>query len=93
MSKAKIKKDMTVRVIAGADRGKVGKVLKVDRKAERVCVEGVAIRKKTIRRSQTHPNGGIEEVEAMIHISNVMSEDRWQARAEARKARSGGGQG
>ena len=87
MSKAKIKPDMTVRVIAGADRGKIGKVLKVDRKAERVSVEGVAIRKKTIRRSQTHPNGGIEESEGMIHISNVMSEDTWQARIKAREAR------
>ena len=87
MSKAKIKKDMTVRVISGADRGKIGKVLKVDRKAERVSVEGVAIRKKTIRRSQTHPNGGIEESEGMIHISNVMSEDTWQARIKAREAR------
>lgn len=88
MSKAKIKKDMTVRVIAGADRGKVGKVLKVDREAGRVSVEGVAVRKKTIRRSQTHPNGGIEESEAMIHISNVMSEDVWQAKKNAREAKS-----
>lgn len=88
MSKAKIKKDMTVRVISGADRGKVGKVLKVDREAGRVAVEGVAVHKKTIRRSQTHPNGGIEETEAMIHISNVMNEEVWQAKAEARKAKT-----
>ena len=90
MANAKIKKDMTVRVIAGADRGKVGKVLKVDRKAERVAVEGVAIRKKTIRRSQTHPNGGIEESEGMIHISNVMNEEVWQARIKAREAKKQG---
>ena len=87
MAQAKIKKDMTVRVIAGADRGKVGKVLKVDRAKGRVSVEGVAIRKKTIRRSQTHPNGGIEESEGTIHISNVMNEETWQARIKAREAR------
>ena len=87
MAQAKIKKDMTVRVIAGADRGKVGKVLKVDREKGRVAVDGVAIRKKTIRRSQTHPNGGIEESEGMIHISNVMNEETWQARIKAREAR------
>ena len=87
MTMAKIKKDMTVRVIAGADRGKVGKVLKVDREKGRVAVEGVAIRKKTIRRSQTHPNGGIEESEGKIHISNVMNEETWQARIKAREAR------
>ena len=87
MAQAKIKKDMTVRVIAGADRGKVGKVLKVDREKGRVSVEGVAIRKKTIRRSQAHPNGGIEESEGTIHISNVMNEETWQARIKAREAR------
>ena len=86
MAQAKIKKDMTVRVIAGADRGKVGKVLKVDREKGRVAVEGVAIRKKTIRRSQAHPNGGIEESEGTIHISNVMNEERYRARRSRKSA-------
>ena len=80
MAKAKIKKDDVVFVIAGADKGKSGKVIKVDRKAGRVLVEGISVHKKTIRRSQANPNGGIEEKECPIDISNVMNEERYRAR-------------
>lgn len=84
MSKSLIKKDAIVYVIAGDDKGKSGKVLHVDRKAGRVTVEGIAVRKKTIRRSQAHPNGGIEKTEAPIAISNVMAEEKYQARRAAK---------
>jgi len=84
MANAKVKKGDVVRVIAGADKGKTGKVLKVDPKHDRVTVEGVAVRKKAVRRSQANPNGGILEVEAPIHISNVMNEERYRARHEAK---------
>ena len=85
MSKSLIKKDAIVYVIAGADKGKSGKVLHVDHKAGRVTVEGVAVRKKTIRGSRAHPNGGREEVPAWIDISNVMAEETYQARRAAKK--------
>ncbi len=85
MAKSLIKKDAIVYVIAGADRGKSGKVLNVDRKAGRVTVEGIAIHKKTIRRSQANPNGGIQNVESPIHISNVMAEEKYLARHKAKK--------
>ncbi len=84
MAKANIKKNDVVFVIAGADKGKSGKVLKGDPKKQRVTVEGVSVRKKTIRRSQAHPNGGINDVEMPIHISNVMSEERYRARRTAK---------
>ena len=84
MAKSLIKKDAIVYVIAGADRGKSGKVMNVDRKAGRVTVEGVAIHKKTIRRSQANPNGGIQNVESPIHISNVMAEEKYLARHKAK---------
>ena len=84
MAKSLIKKDAIVYVIAGADRGKSGKVLHVDRKAGRVTVEGIAIHKKTIRRSQANPNGGIQSVESPIHISNVMAEETYLARHKAK---------
>ena len=84
MANAKVKKGDVVRVIAGADKGKTGKVLKVDPKHDRVTVEGVAVRKKAVRRSQANPNGGIQEVEAPIHISNVMNGERYRARQEAK---------
>ena len=54
-----IKKNDVVFVIAGDDKGKSGKVLRVDRKAGRVYVEGLNMLKKTMRRSQDRPQGGI----------------------------------
>lgn len=85
MANAKVKKGDVVVVIAGSDKGKTGKVLKVEPKHDRVTVEGVALRKKAMRRTQDNPNGGIKDIEAPIHISNVMNEERYRARKEAKK--------
>ncbi|MBO8152510.1 MAG: 50S ribosomal protein L24 [Candidatus Marinimicrobia bacterium] len=68
----KIKKGDTVIVISGDDKGKVGKVLKVFPKKQRVIVEGVNFIKRHTRPSQKNPQGGIIEKEAPIHISNVV---------------------
>jgi len=68
----KIKKGETVIVVSGDDKGKVGKVLKVFPKKQRVIVEGVNFIKRHTRPSQKNPQGGIIEKEAPIHISNVM---------------------
>lgn len=70
--KLKIKKGDVVQVIAGADKGKSGKVLEVDTVDSRILVEGVNIRKKHVKPSQTNPQGGIVSKEAKIHYSNVM---------------------
>ena len=72
MSKIKIKKGDTVRVIAGKDKGKEGKVLVVDRKNERVIVEGVNMITKHVRQQNGMQQGGIVHQEAGIHVSNVM---------------------
>ena len=85
MAKAKIKKGDVVRVIAGSDKGKTGKVLTVLPKKERVIVEGIAVRKKAVRRSQSNPNGGIIEREAPIHISNVMNDETSRAKMDAKQ--------
>ncbi len=87
MSKANIKKGDVVVVLAGSDKGKKGKVLRVDRKAGRVTVEGVNVQKKTMRRSQERPQGGIMDVEGPIDISNVMEETRYNARPQIAKAK------
>ncbi|WP_348534488.1 50S ribosomal protein L24 [Pontiella agarivorans] len=71
MSKAKIKKGDNVKVIAGDDKGKEGKVLEVAPEAGRVLVEGVNLVKKAMRQSEENPQGGIVEREAPIAISNV----------------------
>ena len=67
----RIKKGDTVLVISGEYKGKTGKVLHVDTKRERVVVEGVNMRKRHQRPTQRNPKGGIVEMEAPIHISNV----------------------
>ena len=72
MSTMKIKKDDMVRVIAGADKDKEGKVLSVDTKKSKVLVEGVNMVTKHAKPSAANQNGGIIQKEAPIDISNVM---------------------
>ncbi len=71
----RIKKGDTVKVISGNDKGKVGKVLKVLVKEERVVVEGINIVSRHTRPSNAYPDGGIIKKEAPIAISNVMYYD------------------
>ncbi|HRI47101.1 MAG: 50S ribosomal protein L24 [Ignavibacteriaceae bacterium] len=68
----KIRKNDNVMVVAGNDKGKTGKVLKVFPKDSRVIIEGVNIRKRHTKPSQKNQQGGIIEKEAPIHVSNVM---------------------
>ncbi len=72
MSTLKIKKGDTVKVIAGKDNNKEGKVLSVDVKNNKVVVEGVNMVSKHTKPSQANPNGGIVQKEAPIDMSNVM---------------------
>ncbi|MEJ2638693.1 MAG: 50S ribosomal protein L24 [Desulfosarcinaceae bacterium] len=70
-SKCQLKRDDKVKVLAGKDKGKVGKVLKVLRKKERVLVENINTVKRHTRPSAQNRQGGIIESEAPIHWSNV----------------------
>ena len=71
--KVKIKKDDTVKVIAGRDRGKTGRVLQVDAERGKVLIEGVSLVKRHTRPNpQKQIKGGIAERESAIAISNVM---------------------
>ena len=67
-----IKKDDKVRIIAGKEKGKIGKVLRVLHEKERVIVENVNFVKRHTRPGGKTPRGGILEKEASIHWSNVM---------------------
>ena len=67
----KIKVGDNVRVITGSNKGKEGKVLKVLRDENRVLVDGVNIIKKHVKPNRANETGGILEVEAPIHLSNV----------------------
>jgi large subunit ribosomal protein L24 len=69
--KLHIRKGDTVKVIAGDDKGKSGKVLEVNLEKRRAFVEGVNIMTKHEKPSAGKPEGGIKKVEAPVHISNL----------------------
>ena len=69
--KFKLKKEDSVEVIAGKDKGKRGRVLKILREKGRLVVEGINIVKKAKKRKNQRDRGGIIEVESTIHYSNV----------------------
>lgn len=71
MGKLHIKKNDTVLVLAGEDKGKTGKVLKVLVEKNRALVEGVNMVSKSTKPSAQNPQGGIVKQEAPIHISNL----------------------
>jgi large subunit ribosomal protein L24 len=71
MSKLHIKKGDIVYVNAGEDKGKTGRVLKVDVAKQRAIVEGVNIVSKHTKPNVRNPQGGIEKIEAPVHISNL----------------------
>ena len=71
MAKFNIKKNDTVIVLAGEDKGKTGKVLKVLTDKQRALVEGVNMVNKSAKPSAKNPQGGFVKMEAPIHISNI----------------------
>ena len=74
----RIKKGDTVKVISGSEKGKVGKILEIDRKAMRARVEGVAMVKRHVKpgRIPSMPDGGILEKAGTVHVSNLMIVDK-----------------
>ena len=84
----KIKVGDNVQVITGSNKGKEGKVLNVLRKDNRVVVDGVNIVKKHVKPNRTNESGGILEIEAPIHISNVKvltKESKKETKKEVKK--------
>ncbi|WP_163499414.1 50S ribosomal protein L24 [Helicobacter suis] len=71
----RIKKEDMVRVIAGDDKGKVGKVLAIFPKKSMVIVEGCKLAKKSIKPTDENPKGGHVFKEMPMHISNVKKEE------------------
>jgi large subunit ribosomal protein L24 len=70
--KVDLKKDDKVKVVTGKDKGKIGKILKVNQKKNRVLIENINMIKRHSRPTATNRQGGIVEREAAIHWSNVM---------------------
>lgn len=84
MVKLHVKRGDEVVVIAGAEKGKRGKIVRVYPKTERIIVEGVRMIKKHTKKNQQNPQGAIVEKEGTLHISNVMLAEKFEARAAKR---------
>ena len=67
----RLKKNDTVKIIAGKDKGVTGKIIKVDPEKECVYVQGANMVSKTMKKRNQQDKGGITQVEAPIHVSNV----------------------
>jgi large subunit ribosomal protein L24 len=74
-----IKRNDEVVVIAGSHKGKTGKVLEVLPAKSRARIEGVAMIKRHLKKSQEHPNGSIVEREGSVHVSNLQLKSRFDA--------------
>jgi len=83
--KLHVKKNDVVVVLSGNDRGKRGKIISVNPQKQRVSVEGVRMIKKALRKSQDRPQGGFQEREGTIHVSNVMLAETFDKRQGAAK--------
>ena len=81
----KVKIGDNVKILAGKDRGKEGKVLKTLKKKDKVVVEGINIVKKHSKPNNTNDKGGIFSVEAPIHVSNVKVVEATKAAKKADK--------
>jgi len=79
-----VKRGDEVVVIAGAQAGKRGKIIRLSPDKQRVIVEGVRMIKKHMRKSRDYPEGKILEREGSIHLSNVMKAEAYDARAAKR---------
>lgn len=79
MQKSHVKRGDEVVVIAGSHKGKSGKVLEVLPVKQRARIEGVAMVKRHMRKSQEHPQGAIVEREGTIHVSNLMLKANFEA--------------
>lgn len=80
-----VKKNDEVVVLSGTQQGKRGKVLEVLRHRSRVIIEGVNMIKKSTRKTQNQPEGGIVEREGALHISKVMLASAYDSRKGASK--------
>ena len=83
----RIKVGDNVRVITGSNKGKEGKVLQVLRNENKVIIDGINVVKKHVKPNRQNETGGILEVEAPIHASNVKLVDKKAEKAEKKEAK------
>lgn len=86
MQKNHVKKGDEVVIISGSQKGKRGKVIEILRGKGRAIVEGAAMIKRHTKKNQANPNGAIVEREGTVHISNLMSVERFDGSTKRSKA-------
>jgi large subunit ribosomal protein L24 len=79
MQKFHVKRGDQVVVIAGSQKGKSGKILEILAAKSRARVEGLAMIKKHLKKSEKNPQGAISELEGSIHVSNLMLQSVYDA--------------
>lgn len=79
MQKFHVKRGDEVVVLSGSHKGKSGKILEILGGKQRARVEGVAMIKRHLKKSEQHPNGNIAEREGSIHLSNLQLKSRFDA--------------
>ena len=72
----RIRRDDTVMVMAGKDKGKTGKVVRVLSKANKAVIENINVVKKSVKKSDTYPQGGYVELEKPVAMANLMLVDK-----------------
>ncbi|MBQ4030573.1 MAG: 50S ribosomal protein L24 [Bacilli bacterium] len=83
----KVKVGDNVRILAGKDKGKEGRVIRTLKKDNKVVVEGINMVKKHVKPNRMNEVGSIVDIEAPIHVSNVkLAETKKEAKKEAKKA-------
>ncbi len=85
MQKFHVKRGDQVVVLAGSQKGKSGKVLEILAAKQRARVEGLAMMKRHLKKSQEHPQGTIAEREGSIHLSNLMLQSNFDASTRRKK--------
>ncbi len=86
MQKFHVKRGDQVVVLSGSQKGKSGKILEILAENGRARVEGLAMIKRHLKKSQEHPQGTIAEREGSIHLSNLMLKDTFDASTRRRKS-------
>ena len=72
----RIRRDDTVMVMAGKDKGKTGKVVRVSPKTNKAVIENINVVKKSVKKSDTYPQGGYVEIEKPLAMANLMLVDK-----------------
>ena len=84
----KVKVGDQVKILAGKDKGKEGKIIKTLKKENKVVVEGINIVKKHLKPGRQNETGSIQEIEAPIHASNVKLVDAGKSKKEVKASKA-----